>query len=111
MPTDSSSSRSVVPVHDHRRDQAAAAAGLSLLIPGLSQALQHRWVPAYIHLGAVLTYVLGVLQAGWGRAGWLAVAWNLWSAFDAYRHERYHDEPAQPNEELKPTAFPSTLVE
>src|SRR5687768_18586912 len=84
MPEDSSSSTSAVPGRDHRRDQAAAAAGLSLLIPGLAQALQQRWVPAVIHLGAVLTYIFGVVQAGWGRAGWLAIAWNLWSAIDAY---------------------------
>lgn len=77
-------------------DQSVAAGASSLLIPGLGQALQRRWVPAVIHVGAVLTYLVAVLQAGWGRAGWLAVAWNAWSAFEAYWHERRHSEAAQP---------------
>ncbi|MGH7638957.1 MAG: hypothetical protein ACREOK_15010 [Gemmatimonadaceae bacterium] len=72
------------------RDQAVASAGLSLLIPGLAQLLQHRWIPAIIHLGAVGTYLLAVRQAEWGHAGWLALAWNLWSGLDAYWYERHH---------------------
>ena len=111
MPTDSSSSSSVVPLRDQIRDQGAASAGLSLVVPGLGQALQRRWVPAIIHLGAVLTYIFAVREAGWGPAGWFAVAWNVWSAVEAYWYERRHAEPAQPNEELKPPAIRSNLVE
>jgi hypothetical protein len=97
---DSSNATSVVPVAESTRADALASANLSLLVPGLAQATQRRWVPALVHLGAVLSYLLVVLQQGWGRAGWLAVAWNLWSAIEAYWHERRHPSRPQPNEEL-----------
>ena len=96
---------------EQSRSEAAGAAGLSLLVPGLAQLLQRRWVAAFIHIGAVATYLVTVLQAGWGRAGWLAIAWNLWSGLEAYIYERRHTLRPQPNEELKPAATQSSLVE
>lgn len=39
-------------------------------------------------LGTVLTYAGAALALGSGRALLLAVAVNLWSAIDAYRHDR-----------------------
>ncbi len=35
-----------------------------------------------------LTYSVAAIGGGWGRAAVLAVVWNLWSAVDAYWHDR-----------------------
>jgi hypothetical protein len=61
---------------------------MSLLIPGLGQLLQRRFVAAAIQFGAVLTYSVAAIGGGWGRATFLAIAWNIWSAVDAYWHDR-----------------------
>jgi hypothetical protein len=71
-----------------KRDRAAGSAGMSLLIPGLGQLLQRRFAAAAIQFGAVVTYGVAAIGAGWGRAAFLAIAWNIWSAVDAYRHDR-----------------------
>lgn len=71
-----------------RRDRAAASAGLSLLVPGLGQLLQRRFGASAIQFGAVASYVVATVGIGWGRAALLAIAWNVWSAVDAYWHDR-----------------------
>ena len=78
----------VVVSADRPRIDPANSAGLSLLVPGLAQAMERRWASAITHFGAVMTYLVVVAQAGWGHAGWLAIAWNVWSAVEAYRHAR-----------------------
>jgi len=71
-----------------QRDRAAGSAGMSLLVPGLGQLLQRGFAAAAIHFGAVATYVVTAIGVGWGRAAFLAIAWNVWSAVDAYWHDR-----------------------
>lgn len=61
---------------------------MSLLVPGLGQLLQRRFAAAAIQFGAALTYTIATIGAGWGRAALLAIAWNVWSAVDAYWHDR-----------------------
>ena len=70
------------------RDHSAASAGMSLLIPGLGQLFQRRFAAAAMQFGAVVTYAVAMIGGGWGRAAFLAIAWNLWSAVDAYWHDR-----------------------
>lgn len=111
MPSDSTSAGSIVPAQERLRTDAGASAGLSVLVSGLGQAVQRRWAPAFIHLGAVITYLVVVLQQGWGRAGWFAIAWNLWSCVDAYWHARRHASQRLPNVASKPEATPSSLGE
>ena len=48
---------------------------------------QRRWGTAAVQAVTVVSYLVGALALGGGdRALWLAVAWNVWSAIDAYRH-------------------------
>ncbi|MDF2771351.1 MAG: hypothetical protein K0S86_845 [Geminicoccaceae bacterium] len=61
---------------------------LSLLVPGLGQFAQRRFIVGASQLGTVLAYSATALALGGGRAMLIAVAWNVWSAVDAYRHER-----------------------
>ena len=61
---------------------------LSLLLPGLGQFAQRRFFTGAGQLGTVFAYTATALALGSGRALLLAVAWNVWSAIDAYRHER-----------------------
>lgn len=61
---------------------------LSALVPGAGQAAQGRRVTAGLQAAAVASYLAGALAAGGGRAFWLALGWNAWSALDAYRHAR-----------------------
>ena len=61
---------------------------LSLLVPGLGQFAQRRLFSGAGQLGTVLAYAATALALGSGRILLLAVAWNVWSAIDAYRHER-----------------------
>jgi hypothetical protein len=61
---------------------------LSALIPGLGQFVQRRFFTGAGQLGTVLAYSATAIALGSGRALLLAVAWNVWSAIDAYRHER-----------------------
>jgi hypothetical protein len=71
-----------------RRADAVGDAGLSILVPGLGQLRQRRIVAAATQFGTVAVYVIGALRFADHRAVWLAVGWNLWSAIDAYLHER-----------------------
>jgi hypothetical protein len=59
---------------------------LSLLLPGAGQIAQRRFGIAAIQLLTVGSYLFAAMNAGGGRAYLLALAWNAWSAFDAYRH-------------------------
>ena len=61
---------------------------LSLLLPGLGQFGQRRFFVGAGQLGTVLAYMITALSLGSTRALVLAVVWNIWSAVDAYRHER-----------------------
>ena len=61
---------------------------LSVLVPGLGQFAQRRFFTGAGQLGTVLAYSATAIALGSGRALLLAVAWNVWSAIDAYRHER-----------------------
>jgi hypothetical protein len=58
------------------------------LVPGLGQAVQGRLGAAVFQFGTVAAYVVAAAGVGNGRALLVALAWNAWSAFDAYRHER-----------------------
>jgi hypothetical protein len=88
MPGDIDSSTPVELTPAQKRDRAAGSAGMSLLVPGLGQLLQRRFAAAAIQFGAALTYAIATIGAGWGRAALLAIAWNVWSAVDAYWHDR-----------------------
>lgn len=70
------------------RAPAAERAVQSLLIPGLGQFAQRRFLAGAGQLGTVLTYAVTAFALGGSRALMFAVAWNIWSAIDAYRHER-----------------------
>ena len=61
---------------------------LSVVLPGLGQFAQRRFLTGAVHLGTVLAYTATAYGLGGRRAALLAVAWNVWSAIDAYRHER-----------------------
>lgn len=62
---------------------------LSLVVPGLGQFAQRRFLVGAGQLGTVLAYAVTALAlGGGGRALLLAIGWNIWSAVDAYRHER-----------------------
>jgi hypothetical protein len=61
---------------------------LSVVLPGLGQFAQRRFLTGAVHLGTVLAYTATAYAFGGRRAALLAVAWNVWSAIDAYRHER-----------------------
>ena len=85
----------MVTLPDGSREPVAADSGspeqsavLSLLIPGLGQFTQRRFIAGTGHLGSVVTYAVTALALGEGRALLFAIAWNVWSAIDAYRHER-----------------------
>lgn len=58
----------------------------SLFVPGLGQLMQRRWVAAVTQFATVTGYVIASVVGAGGRAWWLALAWNAWSGFDAYRH-------------------------
>src|SRR5688572_26371684 len=61
---------------------------LSILLPGAGQLAQRRFVAAAIQAATVGTYLIAASSVGGGRALWLALAWNAWSAIDAYWHAR-----------------------
>lgn len=88
------------------RSHAFKRGALSLLLPGLGQWMQRRPVAAALHLS---TNLLAALDAQGPVTIGLAITSRLLSAYEAYRYE--HDSaPLRPNEELKPTATPSSLV-
>ena len=70
------------------RVTATSRATLSLLIPGLGQFAQRRFLAGTGQLVTVVAYAATALAFGDGRAVLLAFAWNIWSAIDAFRHER-----------------------
>jgi TM2 domain-containing membrane protein YozV len=70
------------------RAPAVERAVLSLVVPGLGQFAQGRFLTGAGQLGTVLTYATTALALGGGRALLLAITWNIWSAVDAYRAER-----------------------
>lgn len=59
---------------------------LSLLVPGAGQLAQGRFLAAAVQAATVGTYLAAAMSLGGGRSLWLAVAWNAWSAIDAYWH-------------------------
>jgi hypothetical protein len=59
---------------------------LSVLLPGAGQVAQRRFVAAGLQLATVVAYLAAATSSGGGRAAWLALAWNAWSAIDAYWH-------------------------
>ena len=61
---------------------------LSVLLPGAGQVAQRRFGAAALQVATVGTYVIAAASAGGGRALWLAVLWNAWSAIDAYWHAK-----------------------
>ena len=80
---DKAHSRTVVP-----RAPTTERWFLSLVLPGLGQFAQHRFFAGAGQLGTVVAYGVTALALGSGQALLLAVGWNVWSAIDAYRHER-----------------------
>jgi hypothetical protein len=71
-----------------RREGAVGRASLSLLLPGLGQCAQGRYVDAALQFGTVAAYVGGVFFGlGGGRALLFALLWNAWSVVDAFRTE------------------------
>jgi hypothetical protein len=49
--------------------------------------MQRRFGAAAVQFGTVAVYFAGALSLGGRRALLLAVAWNIWSVIDAYRHK------------------------
>jgi hypothetical protein len=70
------------------RAVAAERAVLSLVVPGLGQFAQRRFIAGATQLGTVVAYGITAVALGGGRALLLAIAWNVWSSIDAYRHDR-----------------------
>lgn len=70
------------------RAPAVERAVLSLLLPGLGQFAQRRFLVGAGQLGTVVAYAATAFALGGGHALLLAVGWNVWSAVDAHRHER-----------------------
>ena len=75
-------------------DRAIDAAGLSLLYPGLGQALQGRGVLATsLALEFTGLFVAGLVWSGLRILWWgLALLVGIFAIVDAYRHDR-HREP------------------
>jgi hypothetical protein len=57
---------------------------LSVLVPGLGQLAQRRPLTAALQFGTVVAYLGSAYAMGGGRALWLAVLWNAWSAVEAW---------------------------
>jgi hypothetical protein len=77
----------VVMQRERTARNAGMHAGLSALVPGLGQVAQRRFGTALLQFGTVITYIVSTLGLGGRRALILALAWNLWSVIDAYRHD------------------------
>ncbi|HSQ29436.1 MAG TPA: hypothetical protein VLN49_06295 [Gemmatimonadaceae bacterium] len=69
-------------------ERAVSHAACSALIPGAGQLLQGRLAAAVVQFGTVVAYAAAAIGSGNARALWIAAAWNVWSAIDAYRRER-----------------------
>ena len=61
---------------------------LSVVIPGAGQLAQRLYVSAAIQTVTVCFYMVAASAGGGGRALFLALVWNLYSAVDAYWHAR-----------------------
>lgn len=61
---------------------------MSALLPGLGQLAQRRWLSAGVQFTTVVAYAIAALGLAGARAAFLAVAWNIYSAGDAYHHDR-----------------------
>ena len=73
---------------DGLRERAVSHAACSAIVPGLGQLIQRRFGAAAVQFGTVAAYAALALSSGSARALWIAVAWNVGSAIDAYRRER-----------------------
>ena len=73
---------------DDLRARAVSHAACSALVPGLGQLVQRRFGAAAVQFGTVAAYAALAIGSGSARALWIAVAWNVGSAIDAYRRER-----------------------
>lgn len=75
------------------RDRALSAAGLSLLYPGLGQALQgRRYMATWLAVDFTGLSLVGLLQPATRSIVWsLALALGLYAILDAYRHERHRN--------------------
>lgn len=67
---------------------AVSFATMSAMIPGLGQWGQRRRLIGALQFGTVAAYIVTSLTTGNPHAAWLAVAWNVWSSIDAFRHAR-----------------------
>jgi TM2 domain-containing membrane protein YozV len=61
---------------------------MSAAIPGLGQFAQGRPVAGVIQFLAVVTYMFGAVTLGGWKPALLALLWNAFSSFDAWRHDR-----------------------
>ena len=73
---------------DGIRARAVSHAACSALVPGLGQLVQRRFGAAAMQFGTVAAYAALAIGSGNARGLWIAAAWNVWSAVDAYRRER-----------------------
>jgi hypothetical protein len=69
-----------------QRFSATEAALASGFIPGVGQLLQGRYLAAAVHFSTVATYLVVGAEFGLRRALFAALAWNVYSIIDAYRH-------------------------
>jgi hypothetical protein len=88
VPSSPAADQSLLEHHPVERWTPGSSALLSAVLPGAGQAAQRRWGTAALHVATVASYLAGALVVGGGRAFWLALAWNAWSAVDAYWHGR-----------------------
>ena len=56
----------------------------SVLLPGAGQFAQRRFIAGAVQLATVLAYLAMAVSTDAGEPLLLAVAWNVWSAVDAY---------------------------
>lgn len=77
---------------------AVSFATMSAMIPGLGQWGQKRRFIGALQLGTVLASVATAMATENPGAAFLALAWNVWSSVDAFRHarreERWREEEA-----------------
>lgn len=75
---------------------AVSFATMSAMIPGVGQWAQGRRLIGVLQFGTVAAYVITAIATGNQHAAWLGMAWNVWSALDAFRfarrEERWRDE-------------------
>jgi hypothetical protein len=76
------------PVSKGVRVRALKRAGLSILMPGIGQWLQHRPIAAALHFSTVILAALEASSAATVLAIGLAIGSRLLSSYDAYQYER-----------------------